>query len=191
MKPTTALLWLLIATAALTPGCNTQDPIETVERELARPPRLVFDEDAFRAKLDHMLAAVVRHGDHAWFFKLQAPAASIDQLRPGFLSVLRSLEFPDRGSTDGEEPDDQTQAVASPTPPAWQLPEGWSEQPGDRMTFAVISAPTTGAPARLTVSVLPYSDPLASYLTKNVNRWLGQLLTSRAISPAKRPATGN
>lgn len=66
-------------------------------------------------------------------------------------------------------------AAAQPAPGAaslkWNLPKGWSQQPGSGMRFATLQTPVAGK-LEATVVVLP--GPAGGELA-NVNRWRGQI----------------
>ena len=125
---------------------------------------------ADNATSDRMLAAIVPHGDTAWFFKLSGPVDAVSKHADGFETLIKSVEFPE--STGGK--------------PRWSVPEGWQQKPGSQMRFATIvlpsevadSAPNAASTKPLEVSVtsLPWSSKSnAEELLANVNRWRGQM----------------
>src|SRR5690554_1057017 len=67
-----------------------------------------------------MLAAIVRQGNEAWFFKLKEPASEVAQLRKPVREFLSSIRF-----SNGE--------------PQWTLPQNWVQE-GERseMRFATL-----------------------------------------------------
>ncbi len=116
-----------------------------------------------------MLAAIVPHGDQAWFFKTVGPVAPIADAKPAFLTFLQSLEF----SADGQ--------------PKWELPADWKPDPSARGLgrFATLripaaaSLPKAGNPAadlELAVSSLPVpTERRDDLLLQNINRWRKQM----------------
>jgi hypothetical protein len=117
-----------------------------------------------------MLAAIVPHGDTAWFFKLAGPADAVSKHGATFESLIKSVEFPE--SAGGK--------------PRWSVPEGWQQKPGSQMRFATIVLPSEAAdadaksasakPLEVSVTSLPWSSKSnAEELLANVNRWRGQM----------------
>jgi hypothetical protein len=105
-----------------------------------------------------MLVAIVPHEDAAWFFKLVARGDEIEPLRKPFEEFVSSIDVGEKGEK-----------------PKWTLPAGWQEKPGGEMRAATIEVPHEGKKLELTVTTLPQSGDWDAYLTRNVNRWLGQL----------------
>ena len=68
-----------------------------------------------------MLAAIVRHGDEAWFFKLKGPAKDVAQVETPVHTFLESVKFENAA-------------------PAWRLPEGWTREDGGTR-FATLKLP--------------------------------------------------
>src|SRR5262245_45194496 len=60
------------------------------------------------ANPDRMLAAIVPHGELAWFFKLSGPAEAVAKHGETFESLVKSVSFPE--SAEGK--------------PTWKLPDG-------------------------------------------------------------------
>jgi hypothetical protein len=99
---------------------------------------------------DRLLIAMIDRPNATYFLRIQAAAASIDQVRPAFDQILQSLTY----TPDGLQ---------------WTLPEGWSETAGGAMfRLATLRAPN-GTEVFVT-SLTPGQEVLA-----NVNRWQGQL----------------
>jgi hypothetical protein len=147
----------LVASAALV-GCREAETISTYETERTEPRPQAMDVEQVRKGLDHMLVAIVPHGDAAWFFKLVAKADAIEELRKPFEELIVSVQLGEPGAT-----------------PTWKLPEGWTETAGGEMRAATIVVPHGNEKLELTVSTLPLSGEWDDYLTRNVNRWMGQL----------------
>jgi len=143
-------------------GCREEAAINSYETPRTAPPARAVDPAEVRKSLDHMFAAVVPHGEQAWFFKLVAPAADADLLKQPFEDFVKSIELGEPGKQ-----------------PTWKLAEGWTEKAGGgEMRTATIEIPHAGAPLELTVSALPYDGELKPYLEQNVTRWLRQLQQS-------------
>lgn len=106
---------------------------------------------------DRMLAAVIPHGEQAWFFKVTGPQAAVAEQVTAFQSLIQSIKF-----VDGR--------------PQWKLPAGWRERPGSGMRLATLELGSMDQPLELSVirlGTMGMSD--AAYVLSNVNRWRGQL----------------
>lgn len=155
---------LLLAITSLALGCGKPDQIQTytVAKE---PAPLAAGEVASAtgnnpaqpaAATDRMLAAILPDGGRAWFFKVVGPMAAIDkhaEAIDGFFASVRPA---------GDKP-----------LPAWKLPEGWTQQPGNEFRAATIVIPGD-KPLDLTVSTLGWSGSQDDLLL-NINRWRGQM----------------
>lgn len=134
-------------------GCNEPERIRTysvARTESAGKPLVT----------SRMLAAIIPHGDEAWFFKLTGPDAATNSQREAFEKLIQTVKFP-----AGAEGD-----------PQWTLPEGWTQQPGSAMRFATLEVSADGETLECSVSKLPLNgQPLEDYLLANINRWRGQL----------------
>jgi hypothetical protein len=149
-------LAFIILTATLLPGCG---PEPITSRKAERPPTSRSPQvDAANARLDHMLAAVVRQGDQAWFFKMVASAEGATRHGADFQKFLASLNWGEKA-----------------TRPSWDLPEGWEEKPSSGMRAATLVLPDETKPIELTVTSLPVTGTWDEYLASNVNRWVTQL----------------
>ena len=112
---------------------------------------------------DRMLAAIVPHGEKAWFFKLTGPIDSVAEIDEAFHAFIGSVRFDEEG--EGE--------------PAWDTPEGWDSKPASQMRFATLVVPAPAGPLELAVSSLGYSaEDHDSFLLANINRWRGQMKMS-------------
>jgi hypothetical protein len=147
--------------ALLLPACESQSEITVRTTKRTSAPQPPFDIQAIEQGYDHLLAAIIPDDDRAWFFKLVAPAAAIDSIRPEWDKWLTSVTFPNDADL-----------------PAWQLPENWqsaADDTGDRMRAHTLLVPSPNGPLELTVTRLPKTSDWDDYVTQNVNRWLGQL----------------
>jgi hypothetical protein len=149
--------FVLVVTAVLV-GCSESETISTYETERTEPRPKAVNVEQVRKSLDHMLVAIVPHGDAAWFFKLVANADAIEELRKPFEELVASVELGEPGET-----------------PEWTLPEGWTQTEGGEMRTATILVPRGAEKLELAVSTLPLAGDWDDYLTRNVNRWMGQL----------------
>jgi hypothetical protein len=104
-----------------------------------------------------MLGAILPRGQDVWFFKLLGPKEPVVGQAVPFLQLVKSLEF-----KDGT--------------PSWNLPEGWTEKPGNQFRFATLAIENAEVPLEVTVSTLPMAgQDLPGYLLSNINRWRRQL----------------
>ena len=124
----------------------------------------IFQRDEIRAYQvkrpappHRMLGAIVPQGEKAWFFKMSGARDSIEGQAPAFDAFIKSLQL-------GESADDD---------PAWELPDGWKQEPGEGMRFATIHIDTDEAPLEMSIMALPL--PPENGVLTNVNRWRGQL----------------
>ncbi len=163
----------LVAIAALAAfGCSDKPPITSYTVKKPEPlPAMPNPHDQGLPKTlpgqdvppptgeptDRTLAVIVPTTPRGWFFKLTGPTAPVAALETKFNEFLATVKF-----ENGE--------------PAWTLPEGWQQQPGNAFRFATIVIPGEPKPLELTVSNLPNSgDDNVNYVLQNVNRWRGQL----------------
>jgi len=140
--------------AALLAGCTSDDPIvvETVPKDSEPAPPVA----PAPASADRMLAAILPHGDAAWFFKMTGPDSAVAGSKAVFLDLIKSVRF------EGGQP-------------KWTLPEGWSERGGNAMRLSTLVLPGD-PPLEIAVSSLPYqADDRVQFLLANVNRWRGQM----------------
>lgn len=94
-----------------------------------------------------MIAAIVPRGEKMWFFKMNGPAAPIDEQKEKFEAFIRSIRF------SGDKP-------------TWIVPETWKEMPGSEMRYATFQV------GSIELTVIPLD---ALPLLANVNRWRSQL----------------
>jgi hypothetical protein len=107
---------------------------------------------------DRTLGAIVPLSPQGWFFKLTGPIEAVAAQEPAFQTFLKSVSF----SSEGK--------------PAWTLPAGWQERPGNQIRYATLVIPGGETPLEATVVALPNqgANP-QEYALVNVNRWRGQL----------------
>lgn len=138
-----AAIGLLVILSVLC-GCQADDQIKRYQ--------------VARAELPHrMLGAVVPQGEREWFFKVTGANELVSQHADDFTTFVKTIKFGEGDDTD----------------PQWELPEGWTLEPGEGMRFATIIIPTEEQPLELTVIPLPV-QPNAGLLD-NINRWRSQL----------------
>src|SRR4051812_43153043 len=146
-------------------GCNKSEEIRrySAPKESAsdaeagaKPPSIGESEPS-----DRMLAALVPHGDWAWFFKLAGQAEKVGKYADAFRSFVQSVKF-----TEDEKAE-----------PQWTLPDGWERKPGStEMRFATIALPEEGEGLEVSVVRLPWrAQAYVNMLLTNVNRWRGQM----------------
>lgn len=147
----------------LSGGCRPQGEItqytipkpETIQ--LAAPGATSGGTESTAGRPERMLGALVPHRDQVWFFKLTGPVEKAGTHTESFAELVKSLKFTAAGK------------------PEWQLPTGWSEQPGSGMRFSTLLT-NDQPPLELTVIALPGGGAdLAEQTLANVNRWRGQL----------------
>ena len=120
-----------------------------------------------------MFAAILPRGRQTWFFKLQGPDTQVAALESDFEALIRSVRF----SADSGEP-------------AWELPEGWRQQPRSGMRFATLQAGPEDQPLELTVIPLTTgSGSLGDYVLANINRWREQLGLAKIASAESQSDT--
>jgi hypothetical protein len=135
-------------------GCGRDEPIGhyTVAKEPGQKPSAL----ANAPQETRALAAILARPDATWFFKLSGPPAAVAGQRDAFERLVQSVKFP----PGGLEID-------------WQLPPGWSREPGTPGRFATLRIKDEKAPS-LAATVVKLG-PDAGSLLANVNRWRGQI----------------
>ncbi len=90
--------------------------------------------------------------------KLQGPVAAVSTEQKTYDAFVKSISFDETGA------------------PHWQLPDGWSEQPGGQFRYATIARDGADPPVEISVSFLRAEDPTGDdYLRANIERWRGQI----------------
>ena len=135
---------------------SIQIPIEVPDQSASMPP---FANNRPKSSTStsnqRMLAALVMKEKSIWSFKaMTSPEAYPDDAEERFDELIQSLDFTDEGK------------------PKWQLPEGWSQEPGSGMRFATLKL--GDLEFSVISSVAPSPDRTVSLL-QNINRWRGQV----------------
>jgi hypothetical protein len=115
----------------------------------------------------HILAAIQRRGEAAWFFKMTGDPELVAQQKPAFVDFLKSVRFLEA------EPAGVVAAVPAATPagtPQWNLPAGWTSAPAGQ--FLAAKFLIAGGKAAVNISTSPGDG---GGLAANVNRWRKQL----------------
>lgn len=140
----------LLGACALLAGCRDHAQIAVYE---------VPKETSAPSVPKRMLAAMVRHGNQTWFFKLTGPESAVTPETDHFAQLIRSIRFDPQSGR-----------------PQWKTPEGWQEErASDGIRFATLKKETDGETLEITVTVLPTGPDWDAYVLQNVNRWRGQL----------------
>lgn len=142
-------------------GCRPTESITqyTVAKEPVPPlPSLTLPEPSTSGELMRTIAAMVPQQEQTWYFKMTGPEKAVEAEMENFLRLVSSLKFDKAGGTQ----------------PSWELPEGWTEEPGSGMRFRTLK---TGGDEPQEVSVIPLDGDATDddYLLQNINRWRGQL----------------
>jgi len=146
-----------------------------------------------RGESKGVLAAILRHGDQTWFFKLNAPVTELASCKDEFVAFLAGLHGAPAAPLPAVEP--------SPAPEkpriSLEIPDGWEKSAGSSMRVASFKIPGSGVPDG-DVSVIPLSGDGGTTLD-NVNRWRDQLNlpalkngepgTGTTVETASGPAT--
>lgn len=138
-----------------------------------------------------ILAAVLRRGGTAWFFKMTGDDALVAEQKPAFIGFLKSYSFtpasapavepaqpelpPSHPPIAGLTATPQTGAgeASNQDKPEWQVPAGWKEGAGGQFVLTQFQlAGANNAEAIVTVSTLTGDG---GGLLGNVNRWRNQL----------------
>ena len=143
------LLGTVLACLALA-GCSNTDPIITYTVPTEVPEQLQADNR-------RMLAAIVPHGDQAWFFKVVAEQPAIDPVVARFREFVQTVPFEDGN------------------PVLDELPEGWHRAGEKPFRYASININTPAKQLDLSISKLSRQDDWDQFVAMNVNRWRGQV----------------
>lgn len=101
-----------------------------------------------------MVAAIALKENATWFFKVMAPAATVEIGQKQLRTFFEKIDFDEAGN------------------PKFDLPDGWTETPSQSMMrFSTVKFSVDGQPIEIAVSSLAPNQDLLS----NVNRWRGQL----------------
>lgn len=146
-------------------GCGKIDDVQTYtvsrEHEEARR-KLVFSDRpnepkaptqvAGKSEPGRLVGVMLPHGEEMWFFKMLGPDEAVKGHVEQVKSFVSTVKF------DKNEP-------------SWTVPKGWTELPGDAVTFTSFVLDPATPTIKLAVSRFPGQQDL----TANVNRWRGQL----------------
>jgi hypothetical protein len=167
--------------------------------EIARQPAPLYEQAGpvpGSGETNRILAAVLRRGGVAWFFKMTGDDALVAQQKPQFVQFLNSLnlaapagpsELPPShppiagaGTTPPSTPMSQM-TTPGPAQPKWQVPPGWQEVPGGQFLTAKFTIHGSGAEqAAVNVSSMRGEG---GGLLNNVNRWRQQLGLAPLLQP--------
>jgi hypothetical protein len=137
---------------------NKPPPIKPLERPNPHQLAAAADEQPTGAPTDRTLGAIVPLNPQGWFFKLTGPVDAVGAHEEDFTALVKSVRF----SADGK--------------PAWTLPKGWQERPGNQIRYATLLIPGEGKPLEVSITALPNAGTDdKNYLLVNVNRWRRQL----------------
>jgi hypothetical protein len=154
-------------------GCSPKEPIVTYT---TRKPEVVdptLVATPVKAVPQQTLGAIVLVEDAGWFFKVTGDPSAVEAKREEFLAFVKQVSF----------------SAGSRPQPSWDLPEGWTEQPGDDFRFATVLMPSGNQPLGISVSTLPLREDVTreQFVLVNVNRWRGQVslpeLTQEELAP--------
>jgi hypothetical protein len=154
MRITKTILAALAATAmgACCGGCGPGDPVTVYESvPVTRHSGSAKVEETGEPRF-RMITAIHERPDATWFFKLTGAVDAITDAEPKWKAFLKSVRF-DAGN------------------PEWDLPDGWTEEPGNPARFATLRIGTGASAPELSITSLPPGQPLGM----NLNRWRGQL----------------
>ncbi|MCA9247374.1 MAG: hypothetical protein KDA42_09675 [Planctomycetales bacterium] len=156
--------WLCMLLFALTAGCREQPQVRSYStpKEAAVLEQNHLEGGAASAAsgepTDRMLAAIVPHGEQAWFFKITGSIDSIAAIAESFHDFLKTVRFDDANN------------------PVWEKPEAWTSKPASEFRFATLLLPSPSGELELAISSLGYgADGHDNFMLANVNRWRRQM----------------
>jgi hypothetical protein len=138
-----------------------------------------------------MLAAILRRGDTAWFFKMLGDDGLVAEQKNAFVQYLKSFTLPAGSNENGAPAEAGTPNALPPShppignvssaatsasnegKPEWQVPAGWKEIDGGR--FLVAKFVISGADSSQAAVNVSMSAGDGGGVSANVNRWRGQL----------------
>lgn len=144
-------------------------------------------QNADSGEKTRMLAAILRRGDTAWFFKMLGDDALVAEQKNAFVEYLKSFAFPDNSAPPeastpnalppSHPPIGNISSTAAPASnegkPQWQVPPNWKEIDGGG--FLVAKFIVSGSDnSQATVNVSSSAGD-GGGVSANVNRWRGQL----------------
>jgi len=169
-------------------------PKATEVVQIAGSPGQLYDlagEIPGSGEKSRILAAVLKRGGVAWFFKMSGDDELVKEQKPTFVNFLKTLSFEAAPAGAGEGTPSMTALPPSHPPigeasllqasasadaqdkPDWQVPPGWKE--ADAGGFLVAKYIVSGSDnSRADVNV-SHSAGTGGGIEANVNRWRGQL----------------
>jgi len=149
-KPIVPRYFWIVCAALVLVGCQEQEQIRSYD-----VPKETATVGA-SAEKQRLLAVMVPHADHVWFFKLMGNAQAVGEQAPVFDRFITSIRFTDQQRE----------------PVQWAVPEGWNQIPGAGELYARLRQDGKNPALEITITRLPAGakDPRA-----NINRWRGQL----------------
>jgi hypothetical protein len=157
--------------------------------EAAGQPAQLYDiagQNPGSGDAERILGVIQHRDDMAWFFKMTGDAGLVEQQKPAFAALLKSLNFaaapaqstlppghPAIGDTGMGASPATAEPVSGEGKPNWQVPAGWQEVSGGQFLVAkFMLTGDGGATAAVNVSS---SAGEGGGLVGNINRWRGQL----------------
>lgn len=146
-------------------------------------------QNAGSGEATRMLAAMVRRGDTAWFFKMVGDDALVAEQKSAFIDYLKSFSF--SGNEDNSPAGEVTPNALPPShppignissaappgsnegKPQWQVPPSWKEIDGGG--FLVAKFIVNGSDNSQAAVNVSSSAGDGGGVSANVNRWRGQL----------------
>lgn len=138
--------------AVLAGGCQ-QEEISHYHAPKGEPAARA---DAGESNPTRLLAAIIKHGERTWFFKLTGLKVVVDAHKAEFDQFVHSLRFNDQRER----------------PVSWDVPAGWTQEPGAGLRYGSFRIGAKKDAVELTV--IPLSGAAGS-IAANVNRWRSQL----------------
>lgn len=146
-------------------------------------------KNADSGEKSRMLAAILRRGDTAWFFKMLGDDALVLEQKNAFVDYLKSFALPPEGGDaaaattapnalpPSHPPIGNLSSAAAPVSnegkPQWQAPSSWKEIDGGGFLVAkFIVTGSNNSQAAVNVST---SAGDGGGVSANANRWRGQL----------------
>jgi hypothetical protein len=149
-----AIALLLCALTAI--GCQREQIQKYSVVNLAARPAARSSPPAASAKpgeISRMVSAIARRADADWIFKITGSQQNVAATEAKWRAFLEQISFDESGQ------------------PKWELPEGWTQEPGNQFRFATLRMGDGDPPVEVAVTKMPSGQDVAS----NVNRWREQL----------------
>jgi len=152
ISPHRLVLACALATVLLA-GCQKEEEIRSYKAPKPEPIKL-NTPDLPASKL---LAAILPRGEGAWVFKVQGPESHVAKHEEAFEKFVQTVRLTDNADE----------------PIAWQLPEGWTREPGNNFRHATLRIAAKDENLDLSVSKIQGAE--AASIRANVDRWAKQL----------------